>query len=261
MKIGIVGPGRAGTGLGLALHGVGHAVQLHGRTQREVPYPLDASFGGPPPWLDEVEVILLAVQDRKVETAAQDLLDAGGVDEDHVVLHLSGLLDRAPLECLMPTGASLGTFHPLQAIAIPKAAPQRFRGALAVLTGDERATSVSHEIAQTLGMVPVVINREVKAKYHAAAVIASNFTVVLAAVAEQLFLDCGFDEETARKGLARLMEGTLENVAEMGPQAALTGPVVRGDEETLNKHRQVLPKRLLEMYRAVGAVARQVGQG
>ncbi len=175
------------------------------------------------------------------------------------MLHVSGILDEQPLEALAATGCHLGTLHPLQAIARAEWAPDRLRGALAAITGDARAAEVAMAIAERIGMVPVVINPGVKAKYHAAAVIASNFTVVLAAVAEQLFLECGFDEATARQGLGRLMEGTLENVGAVGPTAALTGPVVRGDEDTLSRHRAVLPEKLRALYRALGAVAREIG--
>lgn len=261
MNIGIIGAGRAGQGLGLALHQAGHDIHLHGRRQQTVLEPLAPlyTWGECPPWLGEVEVVILAVRDRQVAETATDVARCGGVSERHVVLHVSGILDEAPLDSLKGTGCHLGTFHPLQAIARAEWAPERLRGALAAITGDRRAAEVGMAIAERIGMVPVVIEPTVKAKYHAAAVIASNFTVVLAAVAEQMFLECGFDEATARQGLGRLMEGTLENVRAIGPQAALTGPVVRGDEETLSKHRAVLPEKWRAVYRALGAVAREIG--
>ena len=260
MKIGIVGAGRAGKGLGLALQQAGHEVYLHGRRWADVPAPLVFSYGGQPPWLAEVGVIILAVQDHAIALAAAEAAEWGGVTRDHVVLHLSGILDEAPLRALEVTGAALGTMHPLQAMAAAETAAERLIGALAAITGDPRATKAAREIAESLAMVPVVIDTKVKAKYHAAAVIASNYLVVLAAVAEQLMVECGFDEETARRGLGRLMEGTLQNVARAGPRQALTGPVVRGDEETLSKHREVLPPRVLELYRALGAMAREMGR-
>lgn len=261
MNIGIIGAGRAGQGLGLALHQAGHDIHLHGRREQQVLDPLAPlyTWGDCPPWLAEAEVIILAVRDKQVAETAQDVARCGGVTERHVVLHVSGILDEGPLESLKGTGCHLGTLHPLQAIARAEWAPDRLRGALAAITGDGRAAEVATTIAKRLGLIPIVIDARVKPRYHAAAVIASNFTVVLAAVAEQMFFECGFDEATARLALGRLMEGTLENVRAIGPKAALTGPVVRGDEETLSKHRAVLPEKWRALYRALGAVAREIG--
>lgn len=252
--IGVVGAGRAGVGLALALHRAGHTVRLHARRGTAVPPPLVLTWGGVPPWMGEVEVVLLAVRDGDVETAAGDLADAGGVRPAHVVLHLSGLLDAAPLEALRPGGAALGCFHPLQAIARPEDAPERLRGAVAALTGDDRAVAAGRRLADDLGMRPVVVPGAAKPRYHAAAAIASNYLVVLAAAAEQLMTDAGLDRADARAGVAALMAGTLANARADGA-AALTGPIVRGDVATVRAHLAALPPALQDMYRALGRAA------
>jgi predicted short-subunit dehydrogenase-like oxidoreductase (DUF2520 family) len=218
--VGIVGAGRAGLGLALALTDAGWTIRLHGRRGKHVPPPLSLSWGGPAPWLDQVEVVLLAVRDGAVADAAAELKASGSVQARHVVLHLSGLLDETPLAVLRSTGAALGSFHPLQAIARPEDARERLPGAG-------------------------------KARYHAAAVIASNYLVVIAAAAEQLMADAGLEPDSARQGIATLMEGTVTNVRAAG-QSALTGPIARGDVATVRAHLAVLPADLADLYRALG---------
>jgi predicted short-subunit dehydrogenase-like oxidoreductase (DUF2520 family) len=252
--VGVVGPGRAGLGLALALTEAGYGVRLHGRRGKEVPPPLSLSWGGPPPWLAEVEVVILAVKDDAIADAARDLAAAGGIGGAHTVLHLSGLLDETPLAALRGTGAALGCLHPLQAIARPEVAADRLRGAIAALTGDARAVAVGRTLAERLGMRAVEVAPAAKVRYHAAAAIASNYLVVLTAVAERLMLEAGIEPDAAREGVATLMRGTLANAREAGA-AALTGPIVRGDVETVRAHLRVLPSELKVIYRSLGHAA------
>jgi predicted short-subunit dehydrogenase-like oxidoreductase (DUF2520 family) len=202
----------------------------------------------------EVEIVLLAVQDGSIAAAAAELATGGGVTARHVVLHLSGMLDQTPLAPLARTGAALGVFHPLQAIAQPETAPERLRGALAVLTGDARAIAAGETLARSLGLRPVVLPPPGKVRYHAAAAIASNYLVVLATVAERLMMQAGLSEDAARSGIRALMAGTLDNLSAEGP-AALTGPIARGDVATVRAHLAALPPGLRTLYTALGRVA------
>lgn len=199
-------------------------------------------------------MVLLAVRDGAVTAAARDLADTGQVTAAHTVLHLSGMLDETALAPLRPSGAALGCLHPLQAIARPDSAPERLRGALAAVTGDARAVETATALAGSLGMRAVALDGSVKPRYHAAAAIASNYLVVLAAVAERLMADAGLPPEAARAGIAALMSGTVANVRAEGA-AALTGPIVRGDLETVRAHLAVLPPDLQNTYRVLGQAA------
>jgi predicted short-subunit dehydrogenase-like oxidoreductase (DUF2520 family) len=252
--IGIVGPGRAGVGLALALTEAGHEVWLHGRRGKDVPPPLRLSWGSVPDWVPDVGVLVLAVRDGAIEPAACEVAAAWPVSDRQVVLHLSGMLGIEPLLALRRTGAALGVLHPLQAIARPDSAPARLRGALAAVSGDDRAVAVAERLARDVGMRPVRLAVEAKRLYHAGAAIASNYLVVLAALTERLLTDAGLPADEARAGLVALMQGTLDNVRAEGPEA-LTGPIVRGDVETVAAHLAVLPEDVLPVYRALGLAA------
>src|SRR6185503_15869713 len=99
-----IGPGRAGVGFALGLARAGLRVSIHGRAQKPVPSELTASWGGTPPWIAEVDTILLAVPDDAIHPVARDLAASNQIEKRHTVLHLSGVLDRTALLPLDSTG-------------------------------------------------------------------------------------------------------------------------------------------------------------
>jgi predicted short-subunit dehydrogenase-like oxidoreductase (DUF2520 family) len=242
----IIGAGRMGRGLAAALERGGHPVRLLGRDRRT-----DATR--------EAAVVLLAVADDAIGALAAELAGAGAIGAEQVVLHLSGLLDRAVLHPLASTGAGLGSFHPLQTVADPAGAPELLRGAYAGLEGDERALAAGERLADVLGMRPVRLAPGAKPAYHAGAVIASNYAVVLAAVAEALARRAGISAADARALYLPLMRGTLANLA-LGPASALTGPIRRGDEATVRRHLAALQPGERRLYRELGLVALELAR-
>ena len=141
----ILGAGRMGQGLALALRGV--EVLLVSRRGHPVAAGLRLHTGTRAQAVARGRVVILAVPDDAVTSLAADLAAEGAVGADHTVLHLSGLLDRRALWPLTATGAALGSFHPLQTIADPAAAPERLAGAYAGLEGDRRAVEVGSRLA------------------------------------------------------------------------------------------------------------------
>lgn len=254
-SVGIVGPGRAGVGIGLALARAGHRVRIHGRHPKQIPLPLQLTVGPTPPWVRDVEVILLAVRDDGVASAAAELAAGGAVGPGHVVLHLSGVLDHTALAAVSDQGAAVGSLHPLQALSDPQSAPERLRGAMAAVEGDERAVERASSLAASIGLRPIHIPAAEKARYHAGAVFASNYLVVVATLADRLFARAGVPDDARVEGVTALMDGTLDNVRRYGPARALTGPVVRGDAATVRRHLAILTSEEAEVYRTLGRAA------
>lgn len=230
-----------GRGLALALGAAGTEVTLLGRVRG----PEDTR---------RAATVLLATPDDAIGAVAAELARDRAIGESQVVLHLSGLLDRLALHALAFTGAGLGSFHPLQSVADPATAGARLRGAYAGLEGDERALEAGERLAAVLGMRTVRLAPAAKAAYHAGAVMASNYTVVLAAVAQRLARQAGVSEDDAAALYLPLLEGTVANLR-LGPAAALTGPVRRGDQATVRRHLAVLAPEDRALYRALGLVA------
>jgi predicted short-subunit dehydrogenase-like oxidoreductase (DUF2520 family) len=260
--VGIIGPGRAGIGLALALAEARYRVLLHGRHAQAVPQPLALTVGpvhAPPAWIAHAGIVILAVPDDAIRAVAHAI--ARAVTATQVVLHLSGVQGQEALESLRPTGAALGSLHPLQTIADPERAPGRLRGAWAAVEGTPAALAAAERLASDVGMHPFPITASAKALYHAGAVFASNYFVVVEAVAQRLLRQAGLSDGDAWAALRPLVEGTLENLIRRGPDGALTGPVARADDVTIGRHLAALTAEDGVVYRTLGRAALELAQG
>jgi predicted short-subunit dehydrogenase-like oxidoreductase (DUF2520 family) len=262
-QVGIIGPGRAGLGLGLALARAGHQVAVHGRAKKRVPAPLTLTTGdgdSAPPWIGDVDVVILAVRDDAIRPLAESLKSHRVIKEKHVVLHLSGVQGQEALGALVTSHAALGSLHPLQAIADPAGAPERLRGAWAAVEGMPRAVETAERLARDVGMRPWRLTAKTKVVYHAGAVFASNYLVVVLAVAQRLVRHAGLSDMDAWEALTPLIEGTFDNLRRDGPVDALTGPIVRADDATIAKHLQSLAFDDAMLYRVLGRAALELAQ-
>jgi predicted short-subunit dehydrogenase-like oxidoreductase (DUF2520 family) len=227
-RVGVVGPGRLGTALAAALREGG--VRVEGPAGRgEVPRDCDA--------------IVLCVPDAEIPAAAATVAGAAPL-----VGHTSG---ATPLTALEAAGGAAFGLHPLQTFP-PGSGAAAFAGAGCAVAGSApEALAFAGRLARALGMTPFEIDDEGRAAYHAAASIASNFTVTLLAAAERIAAGAGLAPHEARALLAPLVRRTVESVAELDPERALTGPVARGDHATVEAHRRALEDaapELLELF-------------
>jgi predicted short-subunit dehydrogenase-like oxidoreductase (DUF2520 family) len=264
-RVTIIGAGRMGQGLGLALKRRGYKVVLVNRAPRDVVAPLLLHQGSRSEATAGAELVLLATPDDAIATVAAELAAERAISRDQVVLHLSGLLDRTALLTLEESGAGLGSFHPLQSVAEPGSAAERLKGAYVGVEGDERALIAAERLANTLRMLPIRIPAEAKPAYHAGAAFVANYTVALVGVAERLARSAGVPEEIASRIYLPLLGGAVANLTSLGPAASLTGAVRRGDVQTLQAHLDALSSDDRKLYKTVGraavALAREAGLG
>lgn len=261
--VGLIGPGRAGIGLALALTQAGYTVRLHGRKKKKVPSPLTLTVGdgeGPPDWIASAGIVILAVRDDGIRPLAAALAAARAITADHVVLHLSGVQGQEALGALVSSRAALGSFHPLQTIVEPERAPARLKGSWAAVEGMPRAVEAAERLAQDIGMRPFRIATKAKAIYHAGAVFASNYLVVVEALAQRLLRHAGLTDADAWAALRPLVDGTLENLGRIEPKDALTGPIARGDTATIMRHIESLTFDDGRLYRELGRAALELAQ-
>jgi predicted short-subunit dehydrogenase-like oxidoreductase (DUF2520 family) len=262
-RLTIIGAGRMGQGLGLALKRRGYKIVLVNRSAREVVPPLILHQGSRSEATADSELVLIATPDDQITAAAKELAAAHAITRDQVVLHLSGLLDRSALTPLESTGAACGSFHPLQSVAEPATAAERLKGAYAGVEGDERALVAAERLANTLRMIPVRIPAAAKPAYHAAAAFVANYTVALVGVAERIARKAGVPEEVANRLYLPLLGGAVANLNSLGPAASLTGAVRRGDVQTIQSHLEALSPEDRQLYRMLGmaavALAREAG--
>jgi predicted short-subunit dehydrogenase-like oxidoreductase (DUF2520 family) len=244
-----------GQGLGLALKRRGYAVTLIGRTPKDVAPSLSLHTGDWAPVAREAALVLIATPDDQIELVAAELARLGAVGREQVVLHLSGLLDKSALAPLAGSGAALGSFHPLQTVVDATSAAERLKGAYAGVEGDEAAIVAAERLANTLRMTPLRIESSAQPSYHAGAAIVSNYVTVLLGMGERLAVRAGVAPELAAKIYLPLLQGAVTNLTTLGPAAALTGPIRRGDSHTLVSHLEALEPAERRMYRELGLVA------
>ncbi len=213
MRIGIIGPGRLGRSLAILVDSAGWTAHLTGRGQAPA---------------DDVDVRLLTVPDAALAEVATSLA------RGPVVLHCSG---AATVDVLRPHHPA-GSLHPLMTFPGPSVGLPDLHGVPAAIDGDPVARLMAARIATGLGLTPLDVPGD-RRLYHAAAVIAGNFSTVLLADAARVLAAAGVDPAQAPALLAPLALRSVVNAAS-DPRGALTGPVARGDEPTIAGHRAAL---------------------
>jgi predicted short-subunit dehydrogenase-like oxidoreductase (DUF2520 family) len=224
-RIAVIGDGRLGRVLTAALRAAG--VRVDG------PLGRGADAAG-------ATLALLCVPDAQIETAA------AAVAPGPLVGHCSG---ATGLDVLAPHEAF--SLHPLMTVPAGAGADVLRGAGCAVAGSTPRAEAAARALADRLGMRPVAVAEDDRAAYHAAASIASNFLVVLEGAAERLAATAGVD----RAALAPLVRAAVENWARDGAADALTGPIARGDEDTVARQRDAVAERTPDLLPLFDALA------
>jgi predicted short-subunit dehydrogenase-like oxidoreductase (DUF2520 family) len=257
----IIGAGRTGLAMGLRLHrdGAVDRLTVTGRRPSAPDHPL---FGEPGvayrPAMDGVPEgiggIVIAVPDGAIGEVA-DRLASLHPSPELPVLHTSGSRSMDVLAPLSARGHAVGSAHPLAAISDPVDGADRLSGVSWGVEGDGAALDLAERIVAACGGRVLRIAPGGKPAYHAAAVFASNYAVALLSVAEGLMEQAGVHARDARPALTALAAGAVENVAARGPVAALTGPILRGDVETVALHLERLSAAERPLYCLLGREA------
>ena len=239
-RLAVVGAGRAGGSIAAAARSAG----------------LDVTVGSHEFDPGDASIVLLCVPDAAIRDACEAIVP--GLAEGAVVGHVSGATDLGALGRAADAGHETFSLHPLQTIPTPRTELAGAPCAVAAATPDGAA--VARALAERLGMVPFSVPEEARAAYHAAAAMASNFLIALEESAAQLMSAAGI--EHAREVLAPLVLRTAANWSDSGA-AALTGPIARGDEETVMLHLEALAEHAPELrpvYEALAQRTREMGK-
>lgn len=246
--VAVVGAGRLGTALALALASCGYDLRAvaarrlsHARRAAALagtPRPLAlsaAQLGRLPP----TDLLFIITPDDSVAEAAARIAAVAASPRGkggRVVLHTSGALSSEVLAPLRERGFHTGSMHPLASVSEPLSGAERLRGAFFCVEGGRAAVAAARRVVRDLGGRSFTVRAENKALYHAAAVMTSGHAVALFDTAARLLARCGLSEGRAREVLLPLLRGTLENLSARGPARALTGTFARADVETVRKH-------------------------
>lgn len=260
-EISIIGAGRLGTTLAIALAGKGYSIHsLVARRAQRARAAAALVNGHPEPLaakhlrsLRPAQLFLITTPDDQIAEVAAGLSEIK-TDRQVTALHASGALSAEVLAPLRRRGWATGSIHPLISVSDPRAGAAALRGAFWCLEGDPRALRMAKAIVRDLGGKSFSIDAADKPLYHAAAVMASGNVVALFDVALELLVQCGLTQTTAQSILLPLIASTIRNLENKNPERALTGTFARGDVETVKRHLAALQhnKPALALYRLLG---------
>ena len=258
--VAVVGAGAMGRALGLRLVECGYPVRGVVSRSRASAEALARALGAglatdrPGDVPPDAPLVALCVPDDQIADVAEALARAPRPWHGAVVLHTSGATPAAALDAVREEGARTLAFHPLQTVT-RHAGPDALAGVTAGIEGPPLGVAAGIELAVGLGMRYLVVSAEAKPRYHLAAAMASNLLVALMGMVQEVLASIDVDREEAVGVLGPLLRGTLDNLAGSSPEEALTGPVVRGDLETLRAHGLALRRDLPHLVPAYVALS------
>lgn len=264
IPVAIFGMGRFGRALAARLDDCGDSlVRLGGRGSAHrdgcplVRLPEDFLRG-----LKRGTLIVISVRDDALTAVAAEFAALADAAEYRYV-HTSGVSGLHALEPLAQAGAQTGVFHILQSLP-PDSGAERIAGSYAAIAGPDALQDDLRRLAEHIGVNAVVLDESQWPAYHAAAVLASNALLGLLNTGREILAKAGLPEGDAEKMLLPLVQGTLSNAREHGLEAALTGPVVRGDVGTIKRHLETLQgdnrAAYIAVIQAVAALAESSGR-
>jgi len=265
--IAIAGAGRVGQALGRLLRERGEPVAAIAGRHPETTAAAAAFVGGAPQSVSLAELpryasrILVAVPDDAITDVAR-LLAASGLRYG-AALHTCGARGPEALAPLAAAGVSCGTLHPLQTVASPEEGLRALPGIAFAVDGDGEAAAWAEHIAALLGGFVLRVPPAARPLYHAAAVLAGNYLIALFSAAVMLMEEAGVKESQARQALEPLAVTSVRNASQFGPNRALTGPIARGDAQTVRAHLAALAQAdpsVVDLYRAVGLATVEIAR-
>lgn len=259
-SLAVIGPGKVGTAVAVSAHraGISH-IYLGGRDQDKVEAAAKLVPGAKAWRVAEAarhaDIVLICVSDNEIELVAKQMAEEEAFRKGAVVAHLSGALESNVLKPARDLcSAHIASAHPLKTFPSVDAAVAEEPGTHWFLEGDDLAVERLSQLIALFGDHPHAITSEGKAIYHAASVVACNYLSTLMDTAIELMAQASVDKGVAWSALKPLVYGTLSNIDKLGPEAALTGPIVRGDQVTVEKHMHALASSSDEQRRLYAAL-------
>jgi len=257
LKLGFIGAGTVGTALSVKLSSKDYQViAVSSRSQTSARKLAQAvsgchAFNNNQAVADAAELIFITTPDDTIASVVSEIQWHRGQS----VVHCSGALSTDILESAKKLGAQVGSFHPLQTFASVKQAIENIPGSTFAVEAEEPLLNTLKNMATALDGRWIELEASDKVVYHAAAVIACNYLVTLVKLAADLWQSFNIPQSQAAQALLPLLRGTIHNIDTVGIPQCLTGPIARGDTETIKKHLDALQKvapALLSTYQELG---------
>ncbi len=266
--VAIIGAGRVGSAVGFLLHKAGYSVTgVAARTPASAEKA--ASFiGAGIPTADAVkaasqaDIVFITTPDRVIKSICDALAAGGAVKAGSIVVHTSGAHTLDLLDAGKAFGAFRAVIHPLQSLASREEGVRNLPGSYFRIEADPDALEGARAVVKALGGIELSMPKwqsgsESAALYHAGAVAVSNYFVALIDYGLKFYEALGAGKKEALTAVLPLIKGTLHNIETLGIPDALTGPIMRGDSETVRDHLSAMQKRTPDLIRLYKDLARQ----
>lgn len=264
--VAIIGAGRVGGAVGSLLARAGYTVTAVAARSRAAAERAQAFIGAGEATTDVVkaaasaDIVFIATPDGAIGRVCEAIAAGGGFRQGAVVVHLSGSQTIESLAAAFGCGAGRAVIHPLQSVPTMELGVRNLPGSSFRIEADAGAAGAARELVAALGGVELALpgwtgDRGSAALYHAGAVVVSNYFVALVDFGLQFYRSLGADRDEALKAVLPLIRGTLANIESAGVPGALTGPISRGDVQTVQGHLDAMRQRaphLLGLYRELG---------
>ena len=267
MKIGFIGAGKVGTAFGGYLFSKGCEISGYlGRSQQAPEracrktnsqvFPDSASL------IQSSQLIFITTQDDQIETVAKQITDNHQDLSHKYFAHMSGALSSAVLSGLAQSGAHIYSLHPMQSFADIDKAVADLSHTYFGLEGQEKMEIITQLLEKT-GNPFILLQSNQKTRYHIAACTVSNYLTAVLDFGLEMMLSIGIEKPEAYNALLPMINGTIGNIKNLGPEQALTGPIVRGDINTIKNHLPALSdpdSKEMETYRQLGRLTLKLAE-
>ena len=246
-RVVFIGAGKVAWHLSHALHKEGYIISGISSRKRSSAKKLADKFGcdfttRSEKIDDNANIIFITTPDSEIEKVAQTLCKGQVLRKKQLVIHTSGVLGAKILNCVRKYGAFALSMHPTLSFSSRSFSKDILTGVWFVLEGDAESIQLGERIVRDLGGQPLVIESKKKPLYHLALVFASNFFISIEDIAIDILIKCGIKKKNALKLIQPLVQSTEKNIWKRGTLKALTGPIERGDVETIKRHLALLSK-------------------
>jgi predicted short-subunit dehydrogenase-like oxidoreductase (DUF2520 family) len=191
----------------------------------------------------DADIVFVTTPDASIQAVCDEIAMQNGFKQGSFVFHCSGAHPSEILASARQCGTHIGSLHPLQSFASVEQALQMVSGCTCTFEGDPEVLPLARQLVNEIGANFIQIRVQDKPLYHAAAVVASNYLVTLVDMAIALNQLTGISEKSSIKAFLPLIRGTLNNVENLGIHRALTGPIIRGDIDTITSHIEAIKTR------------------
>ena len=275
--VAIIGAGRVGGSVGFLLARAGYSVTAVAARSMATAEKASVFIGAGEPLTDvkkaasKAGIVFITTPDSAIRKVCDEIASGNGFRPGSIVIHTSGAHTIGLLQSARTAGAYRAVIHPLQSVPGMEQGIKNLPGSHFRIEADPEALETARGVVKALGGAELAMpawrsDPQSAALYHAGAVVVSNYFVALIDYGLKFYQALGADKQEALKAVLPLITGTLANVENLGTAAALTGPIARGDVETVKGHIEAMQERapeLLDLYRELAkqtiAVAAEKG--